>query len=270
MSQRESNAEIRLLQPIGAEVDGVDLCRPVSEKMQRTLRDAWLADYGILLFRGQELNEEQQFHIAAIFGDVDRRPAFRGSGMSHVSNVVEGSYNPQGELGFHQDNNFAPRPLPTLMLYGVEVPPKGAGGETLISDGRLSYRLLPSELQARIDGLHVRHRERRPDMPGRKPLLRSGPDVLQADRPLAFRHPRSGTISLMLSPRHVDCIIGLSRAESDALIEELTAYIGLPETTYRHTWQRGDLLIWDNISFHHARTDFDPKHRRHLRRMAID
>ena len=261
---------VRPLHPIGAEVTGIDLSGQISVEMRRALCDEWLVEYGMLLFREQELDEAQQLRVARLFGTVDPEPAYRGAGISYVSNVAEGGYNPRGELGFHQDNNYASRPLGAVMLHGIEVLPEGAGGETLLSDGRLTYRLLPAEIQAKIEGLQVRHRERQRNTPGRGAVLLSGPDVLHADRPLAFRHPGAGSVSLMLSPRHVECIVGLPANESASLIDELVAYIGLPQTTYGHSWKRGDTIVWDNISFHHGRTDFDPKYRRHLRRIAID
>ena len=66
-----------------------------------------------------------------------------------------------------------------------------------------------------------------------------------------------------------DDVEGLGRAESDALLEELFAYIENPKIIYRHEWQLNDLVFWDNRILQHARTDFDPAEKRVLRRVPI-
>jgi taurine dioxygenase len=66
-----------------------------------------------------------------------------------------------------------------------------------------------------------------------------------------------------------DSILGLPRAESDAMLERLCQATERPEHIYEHEWRVGDLLIWDNRAVLHARTDFDPAEKRLLRRMAI-
>ena len=66
-----------------------------------------------------------------------------------------------------------------------------------------------------------------------------------------------------------DSIVGMPRAQSDALIELLCQATERPEHIYEHKWRVGDLLIWDNRATLHARTDFDPAERRVLRRLAI-
>ena len=66
-----------------------------------------------------------------------------------------------------------------------------------------------------------------------------------------------------------DSVVGMPRAESDQIIEELCRATETPAHIYEHVWRPGDLLIWDNRCTLHARTDFDPAERRVLRRMAI-
>ena len=61
----------------------------------------------------------------------------------------------------------------------------------------------------------------------------------------------------------------MPRAESEALLEQLFEYVEQRDNVYEHVWRVGDALIWDNLATLHARTDFDPKERRALRRTAI-
>ena len=66
--------------------------------------------------------------------------------------------------------------------------------------------------------------------------------------------------------RHV---VGMGRAESDALLEELFDHAEKPGFVYAHRWTPGDLLIWDNRCVNHARTDFPAEERRLLRRYTV-
>jgi alpha-ketoglutarate-dependent taurine dioxygenase len=86
---------------------------------------------------------------------------------------------------------------------------------------------------------------------------------------LAFSHPVTGSTLLFCSPRHFDRIVGWPPESGLALAQELSTYIDRPEVIYKHAWLPGDLVVWDNIRLQHARTDFDRKYRRHLRRTQV-
>ena len=66
-----------------------------------------------------------------------------------------------------------------------------------------------------------------------------------------------------------DRIEGIPESESDDLLEMLFAHSENRDFVYEHVWRPGDLLMWDNRCSMHARTDFDPTHRRMLRRITI-
>jgi alpha-ketoglutarate-dependent taurine dioxygenase len=105
--------------------------------------------------------------------------------------------------------------------------------------------------------------------------LKPEQQVAQADdmrsfvRPLVLRHPATSETILFLSRRFWPAIVDLPPAESASLIAELVSYQDRLEFQYRHRWQPGDLVVWDNITLQHARTDFDPKYRRTLRRVVF-
>jgi taurine dioxygenase len=81
-------------------------------------------------------------------------------------------------------------------------------------------------------------------------------------------HPDSGRKSLYLSRLMTRYIVGMDRAESDALLQELFVQIERPEFVYTHRWTPGDLVIWDNRCTNHARNDF-PAEPRLLRRYTV-
>ncbi len=64
-------------------------------------------------------------------------------------------------------------------------------------------------------------------------------------------------------------ILDMAPAESEALLMELFEHAEKPEFVYSHKWTPGDLVIWDNRSTNHARTDFPDEEQRLLRRYTV-
>ena len=65
-------------------------------------------------------------------------------------------------------------------------------------------------------------------------------------------------------------IEGLEDEESDAIIEEMRAYMVQPPCQYRHKWRKGDVVIWDNrCSYHKAAGDYPPEEDRIHWRVSI-
>jgi taurine dioxygenase len=253
---------LRTLSPIaGAEILGVDLRDEVPDDVRRELREA-LHKHSLLLFRDQELTPEQQLRTLGIFGEVCKeatsiKKSGDKNGFSYISNVDALGVTGDGPLGFHLDNSFYAEPIRGIMLYAMETPPAGAGGDTLFSNVKLAYQRLPAALREQVDGLMIRHQSKQ------------DPAHPAADHPLAYKHPDTGETVLFMSQNHVDCILGVSAETSAALIEQLAAHIQRPEIMFSHAWRPKDLVIWDNIALQHARTDFDPKYRRHLRKLML-
>jgi taurine dioxygenase len=252
----------------GVEVLGVDLAQELAAPVRAALRAAW-HEHGLLVFRGQRLDEAAQERAAEIFGTLARKRKDDDEPHSYVSNVAADGVNPHGGLGFHLDDSFEAEPLAGLILYGLEVPPAGTGGETLFANVRLAYRALPASLRERIRDVQVVHSwpdlSKQVAMPGPDPR----PGMPSAAHPMVFRHPISGEELLFLSPRHFDRLVGMDADVARTLVVELSGYVGDPAVVYAHAWRRGDFVLWDNLRFQHGRADFDRRHRRHLRRTLI-
>lgn len=244
----------------GLQVTGVDLREALSDELKRALREAWHRS-ALLLFRDQQLSPEQVDRAAGIFGEVrTTNPWGDFEDRQYISNVIPEAYVGDGELLFHMDLSFMEQPLRGLALYAYEVPPEGVGGDTLFANVQLAYERLPAALRERLEELRIVHttRDAAPQWP-----------VLESVHPIAFPHPVTGETVLYCSPRHFQEIVGLEKDAGRALCEELEREISRPEIVYRHVWRAGDLVVWDNIRLQHARTNFDRKYRRHLRRTQI-
>jgi taurine dioxygenase len=265
---------------LGAEIAGVDL-RSVSDSEFEQIRRAWI-DHLVLLFRGQELIDDDLIAFSRRFGALDWAPV-QETGRRFVeghpeiyvvSNVIEngvaiGSLG-AGEAVWHTDMSYLPDPPKASMLYALEVPP--SGGNTGFTSMYRAYDTLPAALRQRITGLRVKHDGtynsggyvRQGITPTDDPA--SAPGTFH---PLVCTHPDSGRRGLYLGRRRNAYIEGFSLADSEALLDEIWDYATRDKLTWYNTWRVGDLVLWDNRCTMHRRDPFDPGSRRVMHRTQI-
>ena len=191
-----------------------------------------------------------------------------------VSNVkVNGE--PIGSLGdgeavWHTDKSYLDVPPKASMLYALEVPP--SGGNTSFCSMYDVYESLPPPLKERIAGLKIKHDGtynsggyvRQGVTPTDDPLTSPG-----AIHPLVCRHLDTGRRMLYLGRRRNAYLVGLGLAESEALLNELWAFVDRSEFAWEHVWRVGDLVLWDNRCTMHRRDAFDPNSRRIMHRTQV-
>jgi alpha-ketoglutarate-dependent 2,4-dichlorophenoxyacetate dioxygenase len=279
---------VRQLHPIfAAEVIGVDL-RKAPER--RTLFEivAALERYGVLLFRGQTLEDEQQIAFSQLLGPLetpigtirkDRKHRLRKE-LVDVSNLDE-SNNIRASSDrwrmmlranelWHTDSSFKRVPAKFSLLSAREVPPEG--GETEFADLRAAYEALDQATQNRIALLAAEHSIfRSRSLIGYTEFSDEErvalPPVTQA---LVRAHPGSGRTTLYLAS-HASHIIGWPIEQGRALLKELTDFSTQPRFVYQHRWRTGDLVMWDNrCTLHRARPYDDERYRRDMRRTTIE
>jgi taurine dioxygenase len=265
---------------LGAEILGIDL-KGISNVDFAAVHSAWL-DQLVLLFRGQQLTDEDLVAISRRFGNLDWAP-IQESGRRFVdgypeiyvvSNVVENGV-PIGSLGageavWHTDMSYLPDPPKASMLYALEIPP--GGGDTWFCNMYLAYESLPDLLRQRIEGLRVKH-DGTYNSGG---YVRQGVTAVDdpvtspgAYHPLVCRHPETGRRQLYLGRRRNAYISGLTLAESESLLNDLWSFATQDQFVWRHEWKVGDLVLWDNRCTMHRRDSFDPDSRRILHRTQI-
>lgn len=237
------------------------------------------SEHLVILFRDQELTEEQQLHFAGYLGEIGRRslpPDQWPEGRDHnpaimlISNIREkgklvGSL-PDGELWFHHDMCYVEVPPKATLLYAVEVPAQG--GNTRFANMYKAYDALSDAVKEKISGqkalqIYDYKTTEKVDLEG---------DISQIAhylQPVAITHPVTKRKALYVNPLITARIEGLPTQESDALLEELLGFTENPEIIYEHRWRPGDLLMWDNLSSCHARTDFPSSERRLLKRCTL-
>jgi len=253
---------------LGVEITGLDLARPFDEEVAAALRRAYAA-HRLLLLRGQDLDQAAQLRFATLFGPVSHRGAFmKEADASHVSNARPDGILGSGVLAFHSDHTFFRHPLKAICLHAIEVP--SSGGDTLFADVLAAWDHLPAALKARIADLSSLQLFDYGGDYNRRTLEADAPaDAPRCWHPLVRVDGDSGRKALFAHMHTTAAISGLADDEADALMEELAGFIADPAIGYRHVWQPGDVLLWNNIALQHARTDFDPLQRRTLRRIPI-
>ncbi|MFI4987689.1 MAG: TauD/TfdA dioxygenase family protein [Alphaproteobacteria bacterium] len=265
---------------LGAEIRGVDLRRIDGEDFA-AIHSTWLAHL-VVLFRGQELDDEALIAFSKHLGALDWAPV-QETGRRFVagypeiyvvSNVIEngvaiGSLG-AGEAVWHTDMSYLEDPPKASMLYALEIPE--TGGDTGFCNMYAAYEALPAALRTRIAGLSLKH-DGTYNSGG---YLRQGVAAVDdpqhspgASHPLVCRHPESGRRMLYLGRRRNGYINGLPLAESEALLDELWSHATREELTWYNRWRVGDLVLWDNRCTMHRRDPFDPAARRILHRTQI-
>ncbi|MGE3642487.1 MAG: TauD/TfdA dioxygenase family protein [Beijerinckiaceae bacterium] len=259
---------------IGVEIHGIDCAGPVDESLFRQVLDAW-HDNCVALFRNQDLNEQQESDFAARFGKLGKvmhrhNGASGVPGVMYISNIREngeliGSL-PDGEMFFHHDQCYIENPAIATMLYAMEVP--SHGGNTLFANLFKAYDTLPDDIKQRLEGLkamNVYDYDGHPTKRGA--VIKEGTPHFA--HPVVRTHPANGRKALYVNRLMTDHIVGMDPQDSDELLNYLFHHSERPEFVYEHVWRPGDLLIWDNRSSAHARTDFSDQERRLMRRVAI-
>ncbi len=175
-----------------------------------------------------------------------------------------------GEAVWHTDMSYLPDPPKASALYALEVP--ATGGDTSFCSMYAAWDELPGPLQRRVEALRVKHDGtynsggyvRQGVTPTGDP--RTSPGTIH---PLVCVHPETGRRALYLGRRRNAYIDGLSLDDSNTLLDEIWAYGTRDSLTWRHRWEAGDLVLWDNRCTMHRRDAFDPAARRLMHRTQI-
>jgi taurine dioxygenase len=262
----------------GAEVTGADLRNPLADADRRQLREA-LVKHIALVFRDQELNQDQYADAVRNFGEpvpqnfVDDR--LDNPSVSLVSNTIPGIDGKRVYHAsyWHTDHTNRDEPPAFTSLYAVELPTSG-GGDTGILNTRLAYENLSPAMRARIDGLRTvnvysgsatRNRSHKAE------TLKHSDQDKPCVHPLIRTHPDTGDKAIYLHKGKLEQFEGMAPEESQELVDELMLEIEKPEYLYRHIWQKGDLLIWDDrASMHQAFSDYNLEETRTLYRVIAE
>ena len=279
------------INPLGrcfaGEVTGVDLQGSLSPEAVAAI-EAGMDRYAVLVFRGQDISDEQQLAFSRNFGLVESsiggnitRPEQRRLDVefADVSNLDENHqvyvrddrrrlFNLGNRL-WHSDSSFRAIPAKYSLLSARSLPENGPNTE--FADMRAAYDAIDPETQAEIESLVCEHslmysrgllgftdftdEERQTFAPVRQVLVRE--------------HPVTGRKSLFLAS-HAGTIVGWPMAEARIFLRDLIEHATEPRFVYVHRWQVHDLVMWDNRqTMHRVRRFNETAEARDVRRTTI-
>lgn len=262
---------------LGAEIRGIDLAGPLPDATVAELDRLWL-QHEVVFCRNQTLTPAQHIAASERFGEVEVhvrtdccRPDYPQ--IFVVSNIIEnGKPIGAGDAGtrWHSDGCCVEKPSRGSLLYAKIVPTRDGKpiGDTLFSSMTKAYAALPAEMKQRLRGMRAVNSYAkgyyRPVRAAKRPELTAEQmkKVPEIEVPVVRRHPFTGKPCLFVNETFTARIAGVSEAESTELLDYLFAHVTNPAFIYRHQWQPGDLLAWDNCAvIHCAIADYMPQPR---------
>jgi taurine dioxygenase len=246
--------ETKLSPSIGSKIDNIDV-RRLDEDGLKTVKDAFLRR-GMLVFPGQHLQGAEVAEWGRRFGDLWTSRILKG--LPEAPEVLEltntGKENTQTEY-WHYDSTYTARPPAITILSALTIPM--CGGDTMWCDQYAVLDALSPAMQKMLRGLNAVHYDKQRH---RKLADRLTTDE-QSIHPVIRTHPETKRLALFISSQ-AEHFEGMSREESSPLLQYLLGLLGQPHMSYRHRWQVGDLLMWDNrCTTHYAVHDYGQSQR---------
>jgi len=266
------------IQPIsgalGAEINGVDLAKEISDEQFTEIRRAF-GEYGVIFFRDQALSPEAHIGFAERWGAININRFFKT--VDGYPMIAEVRKEPHQEKniggGWHTDHSYDLAPALGSMLYAHEVP--ASGGDTMFASMYRVYDALSDGLKQTLEGMRAVHSSRHVfgNRRGNDLDERLGNHELatqDAVHPVIIQHPDTGRKALYVNPGFTLHFEGWTVEESKPLLSYLYELSVRPENTCRFQWQKGSLAFWDNRStWHYALNDY-PGQRRLMHRITVE
>ena len=246
---------------IGVEISGVDIGKPLDVDTVAQIKKLW-GDHCIVLFRRQRIDNRQHVEFSRNFGPLDNHDLIArlrdpdNHEILPVHAQEEGGRTLVVGRQWHTDMSCTTTP-PAGSLLRCEVIPE-VGGNTMFSNMYLAYDELSATMKKMLDGLEGIHDLRvAKHNRGQDPaaVLARTPPIAH---PLVRVHPYSGKRALYVNEMTSAGIVGMTHEESQPILQFLFEHSVQPEFTYRHAWDVGDMIGWDNRSaMHLALADYD-------------
>ena len=272
---------------LGARIDGVDLAR-LDDAGFRALEAAFHR-YAVIAISNQRLDERQLIAFSRRWGplEINVASSFHHPQSAEI-NILSNKPGPDGKIvgspdagqGWHADMSYNPTPARASILYALEVPMRDGQplGDTLFAGMVAAYEALAPALKDRLEELEAVHdfekfydymiREKGSARPALTPAQKATkPPVTHR---MIVRHPFTGERCLYADPGYTTRIVGMSDADSLGLLDYLFEFQTQPAFLYRHQWQAGAVLIWDNIAtIHMATGGYGPNEHRVMWRTQV-
>lgn len=165
------------------------------------------------------------------------------------------------------------------IMHALKVPTEG--GDTLFADLEHAYETLQPAVKVAVEHLHAKHsyaasfsaRTAGAARATRADLAKVRADAIEnslvATHPIVRTHPETRRRALYVNRGFTTKIVGLRKAHSDALLEQLFTHCERPQHVKRHRWMSGDIVIWDNRRMMHQALPFQREEVRDMHRTTV-
>jgi alpha-ketoglutarate-dependent 2,4-dichlorophenoxyacetate dioxygenase len=282
---------IRAVRPsfpaFAGEVSGIDITRPIGREDVAAI-EAGMDAYAVLVFRAQDLTDEQQIAFTLNFGELEsyeapgsvQKPEDKrlGPGIADFSNLDKHGniMSPEDRVWFfklgdrlwHSDSSFRPVPAKYSLLSGRIIPSWGANTE--FADMRAAYDALDARTKTEVEDLICEHSL----IYSREAIGFTAltPEEIAGFQPVRQRlvrtHPVTGRRSLFLAS-HAGAIVGWTVPEARMFLRDLVEHATQREFVYSHAWRPRDLVMWDNRQTVHRARRFGRNEIRDVRRTTL-
>jgi taurine dioxygenase len=265
--------------PLGARIEGICWQDATKPDIAAALNKA-LGEYLLVVVPGQPMTAPLMRDFASAFGQPRAQLLRykRNNEVPEVSTMVstlmaDGTTDKTAlrSEDWHTDDSYMAVPAKATLLHNMETPSRG--GRTWFCNMHTVYEALPESTRKRIDGkraIHAYDTARARNRPSARTAqeIAETPDV---EHPLVRTHPDTGRKALYLNFNRLDRILGLERAESDELLDELAEEARKPGHHFGHQWTVGDCVVWDNrATMHRVDVDYPVGERRIMQRVLIE
>jgi taurine dioxygenase len=263
----------------GARITGVNLAAPLEPESIAAIRAAWLENL-VLIFPEQNMDEEALERFAVAMGGLYRDPFLSPiPGSSHIAAIRREAdeLSPIFADTWHSDWSFEKSPPAGTALFAIDVPP--SGGDTLFANQHSAWDELPAERKAQLIDKTAIHGARRGFAnsgiyggtdSGRTMDIRPDDSALATqNHPLVLQHPETGRQGIFSTWGYILGIEGMKPNAAAHFLLTLQSWQVQDRFVYRHRWEPGTLVLWDNRSTIHRATGGYDGHRRLLHRITI-
>ena len=261
---------------MGAEIFDIDLSGEINSETWREIQDAF-HHYLVLIFRDQELTDQDQFNFSERFGKIIPHPYVKG--LPDIPEIFQIIREPGESFSwdgfYHSDLMFLKKPPMGATLYAKECPPFGA--DTAFTNMYLAYETLSDGMKSLLNDLEGENESGNPEKYSNKyqsmeELGKKG--AMGAVHPMVRIHPVTGRKSLFSTLAFTKRIKGMTDSESLPILNYLYEHSIQAHLGCRLEWKKGSLALWDNrVCLHHAVADYFgevAKHRRVMQRATIE
>lgn len=249
---------------IGAEIDGVNLAESLPDETVAEIRQALLT-YKVVFFRDQDITHEQHIAFARRFGELEVHP-ITPKDQAHPEifhlrarpgSLPDVDGRRTGANVWHSDVSWRATPSLGSILLGRTIPE--VGGDTMWADMVAAYEGLSPAMKDWVCTLTAVHDGSIFAVLQGKSRESFWEEFPPQEHPVVRTHPETGERALYVSSPFTTRINGLSRKESDWLLDHLFAQAAIPEYQCRFRWRKNSIAFWDNRACqHYAVGDYSP------------